>query len=301
MVATLCAQHCETDDLCNMIRAFADPLFPTFFEHIPGLLAARPNFRGCALEILDNSQASGSAGDICLGPHCQCASREEAHRRRWGQQQGAPAKQKAAAGKLSSLLSWIVVFPPSLSLRPHAHFVFVRWAVWRSRCWRQPPEQILVPAVGRQTSPCAELGSGRASCASTPIGQRLHGQISKSGSGDGTSGIFPDRHVPPGHKRRLPLPSCTQPVPGARRNPGRPGRSCGFLGEAYPGARGHHWICGRERHNVPVASGRGHLSWIATFCIIVLGVGHRSNFGCVVSGPAARLSLVLLPARCGEK
>lgn len=93
MVVTLCAQHCEIDDLCNMVRAFADArLFPTFFAHIPGLLAARPQFRGCALEVLDSSLSANQAMDMCLGPHCQCVGREEAHRRRWGQAPGVGGK-----------------------------------------------------------------------------------------------------------------------------------------------------------------------------------------------------------------
>lgn len=93
MVVTLCAQHCDIADLCNMVRAVADArLFPTFSAHIPGLLAARPQFRGCALEVLDGSQAANQPMDMCLGPHCQCLGREEAHRRRWGQDPGAGRK-----------------------------------------------------------------------------------------------------------------------------------------------------------------------------------------------------------------
>ncbi len=88
-MVTLCAQHCDVQDLVSLVLSFADTrshrLFPTFFQHIGDLLQAQPRFADCALEILDGQARSS---DMCLGPHCQCASIEEAYRRRWLQGQG---------------------------------------------------------------------------------------------------------------------------------------------------------------------------------------------------------------------
>ena len=76
-VLTLCRQHAAPEELAACLAAFGGSalgrIFPSFFEHAPGLLLAQPMFQGCEIQPISTHDRSQT---MVLGPCCQCHAQE---------------------------------------------------------------------------------------------------------------------------------------------------------------------------------------------------------------------------------